>query len=73
MNRRDRIVQLIREMTVANIPRTGGGFGSNPPSGMENQVAGFDPALGMLRRTKNGNFDRRVKKRYKNWLPRNNK
>jgi hypothetical protein len=69
MNKRDRIVQLIREMMVANLPGTGGGFSSNPPSGMENTVAGFDPVLGMFKRTKKGKFDRRVKKRYKNWLP----
>jgi hypothetical protein len=73
MTKKDRIIQLIREMMVANAPGTGGGFSANPPPGMENQVAGVDPVLGMFKRTKKGNFDRRVRKLYKNWLPKNNK
>lgn len=69
MKKRDRIIQLIREMMVANSPGSSGGFSANPPEDMKNSVAGFDPILGIFRRTRKGKIDRRVKALYKRWIP----
>jgi hypothetical protein len=68
MNKRDRIIHLIREMMVANTPGTGGGFSSITPR--PDTTAGFDPIMGgMFRRTKRGKVDgRTVSKVYARWL-----
>jgi len=64
MNKTDRIIQIIREMMVANAAGTQGGFsGSSDPQG---PVAGFDPVSKFVRR---GKVDyRKVPKDYKKWI-----
>lgn len=60
----DKVIQIIREMMVANAPGTGGGFSTKSPA--EGPVAGKDKLLG----------DKKVQKRYiyggtksrKNWI-----
>ena len=46
----DRIIEIIREMMVANAPGGSGGFsGSSDPKG---PTAGFDPVMGLSKRKK---------------------
>lgn len=57
MNRRDRIVQNIKEMMVANPPGQSGGFGASADA--KGPVAGFDPILSKYKKRKNGQVDKR--------------
>lgn len=68
MDKRDRIINMIREMMVANAPGDSGGFSSKSPA--DGPTAGFDPLMGIgtFRRTKVGPYDMRVPKKYKSWL-----
>lgn len=67
MDKRDRIIQFIREMMVANPPGVGGGFSSN--SLEPEKTAGYSHVLDMFKRTKTGKVDKRaVKKKYRKWL-----
>ena len=71
MSKLDKIIQIVRENMVANVPSQGGAFGGNSPA--EGPTAGFDPntELGMFRRTIGGLVDRRSKtysKKYEAWL-----
>lgn len=62
MEKIDRIIKAIKEeMAVGD----GGFTGSADPQG---PVAGFDPIIPGLRRRRDGNFDRRIRKLYKKWL-----
>ncbi len=62
MERTTRIIELIREMMVANAQGTSGAFGSKSPA--KGPVAGFDKFLG-----KGERYDyRRVPLTYRRWL-----
>ena len=69
MSRLDRVIQIVRENMVANVPGQSGGFGGSSAD----PTAGFDPKteLGMFRRTIGGLVDKRSKqysKKYEEWL-----
>lgn len=68
MDKRDRIINMIREMMVANAPGESGGFSAKSPAA--GPTAGFDPLMGIgtFRRTRSGSYDLRVPKQYKRWL-----
>jgi hypothetical protein len=64
----DRIISIIREdVTTANAPGEGGGFGGSSPD----PRAGYDTIMGM-NLTRRGKIDRRntknYKKKYNSWL-----
>ncbi len=65
-NKRDRILNTLKEMMTANAPGQSGGFtSSSNPSG---PTAGFDP-LQTYRKTRKGIIDRRsVPPGHKRWL-----
>jgi hypothetical protein len=66
MEKVDRIIQVIREMMVANSPGTGGAYTSK---GDPTTVGGFDPLLKFKNKKENGNIDfRRVPQNYKSWV-----
>ena len=44
----NRIINLIREMMVANAPGSSGGFGEKSPD--EGPTAGFSPKMGFVKR-----------------------
>ncbi len=46
MSKLDRIIEIIREMMVANAPSSGGGFGTSSPA--EGPTAGQDMPVGKL-------------------------
>jgi hypothetical protein len=61
MEKIDRIIRAIREeMTVGN----GGFTGAGDPL----TKAGFDPILPGVRRRRDGEIDKRIRKMYKKWL-----
>lgn len=62
MEKIDRVIELLREMMVANPQGSGGAFGSNSPA--KGPTAGFDKFLG-----KKGKYDyRKVPLTYRRWL-----
>ena len=50
MKKIDRIIKIIRENMVANVPGTQGGFGGS--SEAKGSTAGFDPVMGLVKRKK---------------------
>jgi hypothetical protein len=66
MNKRDRILNNLKEMMTANAPGESGGFTSSANS--KGPLAGFDPLM-TYRKTKKGIIDRRsVPPGHKRWL-----
>ena len=65
MEKIDKIIKFIRE--DAMVVGSGGFTGS---ANSQEPVAGFDPVLG-LRKRKDGNIDKRIRKLYKKWLGNN--
>jgi hypothetical protein len=57
MNRRDKIINNLKEMMVANPPGQSGGFTSS--SDAKGPVAGFDSVLSRYKKKKNGQVDKR--------------
>jgi hypothetical protein len=68
MEKIDTTINLIREMMIANMPGSGGGFGG---SDIENPgpAAGTHASLGLGKKKSNGRYDgRSIKKTYKQWM-----
>jgi len=66
MKKRDRILNTLKEMMVANSPGQSGGFTS--PSNSSGPTAGFDPLL-YYKRTKKDKIDQRsVHPSHRRWL-----
>jgi len=59
MEKIERIIKLIRENMMASSIPTNNISGGN--------IEKFDPVIG-LRKRKNGKFDKRVRKSWKNWI-----
>lgn len=69
MNKIDKVIELLREMMVANAPSTGGGFSSESPS--VGPTAGTDVPVGITTAYtgKRGKIDyRKVPFTYRNWV-----
>lgn len=69
MNKIEKVIELLREMMVANAPSTGGAFGSESPSA--GPTAGTDLPVGITTAYagKRGKIDyRKVPVTYRNWV-----
>jgi hypothetical protein len=69
MSKIDKVIELLREMVVANAPSTGGAFGSQSPS--TGPTAGHDAPVGITSEYtgKKGKVDyRKVPITYRNWV-----
>ena len=70
MTRIDKFIQMIREQMVANAPGGSGGFsGSADPKG---PTAGFDPKMGLTKRTKYAKGGPGSRKRWLDYLKSSN-